>query len=148
MDVDTYEPIKFGKIDNEELEQLMLKTHYDYLAIEMIASYNMRVSDTVFMTCLQIGRYSMLKPTMKYDLVYRRDVKMTLVGYMKAKDSDISSYLAHRFARNPFKNGGKGLKKDPDFFYGFKADIWQAYAVGVTWLDITNNGKNHYIYIK
>lgn len=142
--------IKKGKIPNEEL---LVELHvylndyrlsYDkelkdelHIAIEMIASYGMAVGQSVFETCLWIGRFIEMadgyrnKPT----LIYRKDEKMNLCGSMKAKDSNISQALIDRFAPNT-RNKGKGTKADKGWFYGFKSDIWAAYAIAVTYHDL------------
>jgi hypothetical protein len=47
-----------------------------------------------------------------------------------AKDSNITQALIDRFAMGR-PNRGKGTKAEPGWFYGFRKDIWQAYALGV-----------------
>ena len=128
-----------GKIKNEDLISLILSNKYklDDGAIEMVACYGMPVGKEVFDTCVWIGRiyetiYSMynIKPM----FIYRKQVKINLCGTMKAKDSNIVQALIDRFA--PYtSNKGKGTKKEPGYFYGFKKDIWQAFAVAVTHVD-------------
>lgn len=140
--MEDYKPIQFGKVTNEELEGLIATHYYDEVAIEMVASYGMAVGKTIFETCVWIGRFYQLSyldlktPT----LMYRKDVKMNLCYQMKAKDSNIIQALIDRFAPN-VPNRGKGHKKSPGYFYGFKSDIWQAYALGVTYLDIKEETK-------
>lgn len=137
-----YKPLKFGKIANKEMLHTMgilyPEYKYDKTVIEMVASYGMAVGKTVFDTCVWIGRFVERSgwisdaAFMGVELMYRKDVKMNLCGQTRAKDSNIRQALIDRFAKT---KTGKGTKKEPDFFYGFKADIWQAYAVGVTYLD-------------
>jgi len=136
INANDYKPIEFGKIDNNDLrrklKQLLQNPEYDIyaIAIEMIASYGMPVGREVFDTCVWIGRlYELCIPYVAaIDYVYRKDEKMNLCNSMKAKDSNIRQALIDRF-------GEVGTKKNQGWFYGFKKDIWAAYAVGVTWLD-------------
>lgn len=135
-----------GKISNNE----MLEVLYDYIccdqdiekhiAIEMIASYGMAVGQEVFETCVWIGKFyheAYLRGVNVKNIqyIYRKDEKINICGSMKAKDGNIIQALIDRFAPG-VRNKGKGTKKEPGWFYGFKKDIWQAYAVGVTYHDM------------
>lgn len=140
-----------GKIKNNELLEYIYKNLYlvtnanggfesniKHIAIEMVASYGMAVGKTVFDTCVWIGRFYQAileQSNVEPKLIYRKDEKMYLCGSMKAKDSNIVQALIDRFAPDT-PNKGKGTKKDPGFFYGFKKDIWQAMAVGITYHDM------------
>ena len=133
IDSNTYKPIKFGKIENELVLYEVQKEDYDILVIEMIASYGLAVGKSVFDTCVWIGRFIQESPK-DSEYIYRREEKMNLCGSMKAKDTNIRQALIDRFAQFDLKQG-KGTKNNKDFFYGFKSDIWAAFAVGCTYLD-------------
>ncbi|MSA02253.1 hypothetical protein GKG47_09405 [Lactonifactor sp. BIOML-A3] len=132
---DHYKIYGFDKVQNEVLLEKLRKETYDEFVIENIASYGMGVGREVFDTCIWIGRFWEVANAKVKDFIYRKDEKINLCGSMKAKDSNIRIALIDRFAKFDFKNG-KGNKKNPDVFYGFKADIWAAMAVGVTYLDM------------
>lgn len=142
---ESLKPIEAGKYTNEnvryELRRNILKYGHDLnIAIEMVACYGMAVGASVFDTCVWIGRFKEMaeEHNMNVTYIYRKDEKMNLCGSMKAKDSNIVQALIDRFAPNT-PNKGKGNKKEPGWFYGFKKDIWQAYAVGVTYHDMYLN---------
>lgn len=139
---DNLKPIEYGKWNNENVRQELRRNNKKYgytlhIAIEMIASYGMAVGQSVFETCIWIGRFKEMAEqyNMNVTYIYRKDEKMNLCNSMKAKDSNIVQALIDRFAPNT-PNKGKGTKKEPGWFYGFKKDIWQAYAVGVTYHDM------------
>ena len=140
IEKETYKPLEFGKVFNYELlDYIQCKScEIDCLVIEKVASYGMAVGKEVFNTCEWYGRFIQKYCDMvyipNYEYIYRKDEKINLCGNMKAKDSNIRQALIDRFAEHDFKNG-KGTKGNKDWFYGFKADIWAAYAVGVTYLD-------------
>lgn len=142
IDTDTRRPLEFGKLPNQELlDELEGLTTYGHptscchVAIEMIASYGMAVGAEVFETCVWIGRFQQ-QVTVRgsygtpVDLVKRLPVKVHHCHSSKAKDSNITQALIDRFAPN-VPNRGKGTKASPGWFYGFAADVWQAYALAV-----------------
>ena len=134
---DNYGILEFGKVSNEELKKLIYSFKKPYtLVIEKIANYNMRVGKEVFDTCEWTGRFvEAFVNTHSNDFayIYRREEKQALCknikgGSMKAKDKDIRQALIDRF-------GDVGIKGNPGYFYGFKSDIWSAFAVAITYLD-------------
>lgn len=132
-----YRPVDFGKIPNGDLLERVRQTAGGDFVIEMVASYGMAVGKEIFETVFWIGRF--WEAAQKVDsrsLLYRREEKIMLCGSAKANDANIRQALVDRFAYG-VRNCGKGTKAAPGWFYGFRADIWQAYAVGVTWLDKT-----------
>lgn len=146
IDTETLAPIEVGKIANHTLRAWIIRgdfCHVQHVRIEMVASYGMAVGKEVFETCVWIGKFDeMFRPfdeeahrTPTVGLVYRRAVKLHHCGSAKAKDANITQALIDRFAPGE-PNYGKGTKAAPGWFYGFKADIWQAYALAVYAADL------------
>lgn len=138
MQKDTLKPIEFGILDNHALLDVIWENCADRVAIEMIASYGMVVGKEVFETCVWIGRFTEaaeIKTDTPVTYIYRKDEKVNLCGNVAAKDKNIRQALIDRF-------GAVGTKKNPEWFYGFKYDVWAAYAVGVTYADMKNGRYN------
>lgn len=129
-----------GKLKNKEILEVIYIHSHDIsdFAIEMVASYGMPVGADVFDTCVWIGRFwqqlKMYRPDIDMHRIYRKDEKVCICGSMKAKDSNIRQALVDIYAPGE-DNYGKGTKDKPGFFYGFKSDIWQAFAVAHTYVE-------------
>ena len=144
IDQKTLRPLEFGKIDNEELLKKLesaAKQGWRWAVIEMVASYGMSVGRDVFDTTFWIGRfYQVLSSWCPVRMMCRIEEKKHICHDSRANDTAIRRALIDRFAAHDLKNG-KGTKKAPDFFYGFKADVWAAYALGLTAIE---NRENDY----
>ena len=137
----TRRPMQFGKVGNDA--RLGMRRRFavptdapELVVIERVASYGMAVGREVFETCEWTGRFAeaALEREVPVAYVYRRDEKLHICGDSRAKDANIRRALIDRFARHDLKNG-KGTKKKPDWFYGITADVWAAYAVGLTYIE-------------
>jgi hypothetical protein len=104
--------------------------------IEMVASYGMAVGADVFETCVWIGRFYQVLEDRCFEpgLIKRHPIKLHHCHSANAKDSNITQALVDRFAPGQ-PNHGKGTKASPGWFYGFKSDIWAAYALAVYAMD-------------
>ena len=141
IDSETLKPLEFAKVPNCALYNLIRDRDFgktDQAVIEMIASYGMAVGKEVFETIFWIGRfYEVLeqKCAVSPQRLFRKEEKLHICHDSRANDSNIRQALIDRFAQHDLKNG-KGTKKDPDWFYGFKADVWAAYAVAITFAEV------------
>lgn len=136
-ETDITKVLQVGKLDNDDLMQIIAESGNIDFAIEMIAGMGMTVGKEVFDTCVWIGRFWERALTRNYrtmEYIYRREEKLCLCGSPRAKDANIRQALVDRYA--PAQSGyGKGTKKHPGFFYGFSADMWAAMAVATTYYD-------------
>lgn len=132
---DDLRPVKFGKTGNEELLQIIKtqKMRVDAVCIEMMQNHGHLVGNHVLWSCVWIGRFTEVA-TCPVHYVYRHEEKLHVCGKAAASDTDIRHALIQRFAKHDRKTG-KGTKTNPDWFFGFAADIWQAYAVAITYAE-------------
>lgn len=125
--------------ENEEirtyLRRLVKRHPDDHMAIEMVACYGMAVGAEVFDTCVAIGRFieAWGGHETEYTRVYRKDVKLTLCGSMKAKDGNIRQALIDLYSGGNGAGVAIGKKASPGPLFGFSGDLWAALAVGVTY---------------
>ena len=148
---DDYSVMAFGKRPNEEVLRFVQHALIDEIVIECMEARHIErgvIGDETYETCIWIGRF--IQAAYSRDIgvnrVYRREERSRLIPSKKNKlpklpewagksaDAQIRASLIQRFAIFDKKNG-KGTKDNPDIFYGFSADVWQAYAVGVVHLD-------------
>lgn len=143
---ENYKPIQFGKISNEEAEYLLVTQArtFDQIVIENLAFYGMPVGRSVLDTAIWIGRFTEICVLQANhpEYVLRKQYVAELTGSAKAKDANVIQYLIDRFAPND-PNRGKGTKKNPGWFYGFKADVWQAYALAIWKMDLIKGNITH-----
>ena len=139
IDTETLKPVHFTISDNWYYESYLLMEivkmyKIDIVAIEMISSYGMSVGRHVFDTCVWIGRFIQMLKKHSCNYVYRYEEKKHILGQISGNDKMIRRALIDRFAVHDFKTG-KGVRNNPDFFHGFKKDVWAAYAVGLTFIE-------------
>lgn len=142
IDMVDRKPIDHGKLPNNDLLKLIgMRIGFldERVVIEMVASYGMPVGAEVFETCVWIGRFQQLLAWRvgieNIDLVKRLPVRIHHCHSVKAKDATVRQALVDRFAPGQ-PNHGKGTTKNPGWFHGFSADIWQAYALAVYAADL------------
>ena len=126
--------LQANKVPNEEMLSVMRGSFVDAVVLEMVASYGMPVGREVFDTCVWIGRFWQVAEHQRVELIYRKEEKLNLCRNAAAKDANVMRALIDRFATHDLRSG-KGTKKAPDYFYGFRKDMWAAFAVAVTWID-------------
>lgn len=113
------------------------------LIIEKIVSYGNCMGQTTIDTAVWSGVFQEAWERGGGVCFYvpRRTVRKHICNNGNAKDPNIIQALADRFAYGE-KNKGKGTKAKPGFFFGFKEDIWQAFALAVTWWDQNMCGED------
>ena len=127
-------PDVFGKLDNKELGEVITSQVKADIVIEKPVCRKWagrEVSDTAIVTGWLAGQ-----TYLPVYLLTRSKVR----GHfkcMRGGDKAVKSVLIERFAPG-VRNYGKGIKGEAGFFYGFVSDVWQAYALGVAYLDMWN----------
>ena len=108
------------------------------LVLEKVESFGMPVGEDIFETVFWSGIFveAFRQKNLigaQWDRVSRRTVKLHICQNARAKDSNIRQALIDRF-------GKPGTKKEPGVTYGLKKDLWQAFALAVTYFDLHING--------
>ena len=112
-----------GDVENNQLYDLLnaeitLYRHINWQiewALESMKSYNMRVGQEVFDTCVWIGeiRRQAKDNNISMSFYHRPDWAQHITGSAAKHDSDVAQALKLRWGDAAFKKGTKGTKKEP-----------------------------------
>ena len=139
-EAESMQPLYFGREENKKALTEILEYALEcksrgsvVIGIEGMQSYGQPVGTATFETCYWIGNlqchFNLYQ--IPHQLIFRTEEKMAICKQTRAKDSNIRAALVDLFA--PYaSNHGKGTKDEPSIFYGFKKDIWQAFAIAYT----------------
>ena len=132
-DSETMDILEYGIKENLELSAMLQFFQFDVCVIEMVASYGMAVGQTVFETCVWIGRFMNEIENYSCNVVRitRNQVKNAICHSSKANDSNIRQALIDMYGGE--KKVAIGTKKAPGKLYGIKKDEWAALAVAIAW---------------
>jgi hypothetical protein len=124
-------PVDFGKCFNLALLSRIRTIEADLLVVEYMAAMGMPTAQEVLDAQFWTGRFVEAWGG-EWHPIKRREVKLAICGSARAKDGNIRQALIDRY-------GGKevaiGRKKTPGPLFGISNDVWQALAVGITYLD-------------
>lgn len=164
-----YSILDKDKVPNDDMLNLISLGLYNDLVIECMEPRTLniggkrskngellppqRIGDETYETCIWIGRFmeAAYRRGMNVHRVVRSEERKRLVPSRQNKlpplpepvpksvDAQVRAALIRRFAKHD-KVNGKGRKNCPDVFYGFSTDMWNAFAVGVVYLDKTRKG--------
>ena len=134
-----YKAILENELALKELTQSPLN-QADILAIELIKSYGMAVSDTIFTTCIWTGRFYQYwidhadhaPSPAEVVLVPRLTIKMHLTHRSTANDSNVRQAIIDRL-------GPPGTVKAKGVTYGVRKDEWAALALALYYWDTKYN---------
>jgi len=141
VDSETRKPLEFGKIDNALLLDRLMGHYpfdYDILVYEQFTSYGMPIGATTLEAIKWNGRFIQANIDNQCRPIYnitRIEERRVICNSVKSGDTEVKHALIERFAPKD-SNFGKGTKKNKGFFYGFSKDMWSAYAVATTYLDL------------
>lgn len=134
---------EFCILPNEDILLKILQPNIDELVIEKIACYGMPVGKSILDTCEWIGRFDQqwfLLSGKRAVLITKNQVQLHHCKTTKAKDSNVIQSLRDKYAYG-VRNYGKGTKKEPGFFYGFKEDNWDAFALATCYMETHGTTK-------
>lgn len=117
----------------------------ELLSVEMVASYGQRVGQSVFETCVWIGRFVQAWEETggkRWIKVYRRkDVFAHLCPEGKPNDGAVRTAICNRYGGHV--KTAKGTKKNPGPLYGLRKDMFSALAVAITTAEVLFNPEGN-----
>jgi hypothetical protein len=128
-------PDFFGIVPNAELLEVIRNNRNGWVTavvIEQVVSYGMPIGETTIETIHWAGRFAEAAFPLPVYRVPRLAVRMALCHSGRAKDPNVRQSLLDRFGGD----AAIGRKAHPGPLYGFKADLFAALGVAVTWADM------------